>query len=63
MHKALDGLNVVPEFLLVDGNKFDPYFTSEGELIEHKCFVGGDDLFHSISAVLVFLQKFITTTI
>ena len=58
MHKALDGLNVVPEFLLVDGNKFDPYFTSDGELIEHKCFVGGDDLFHSISAASILAKVY-----
>ena len=35
-----------PEFLLlVDGHRFDPYFNQNGELVEHKCFVGGDDLY------------------
>ena len=43
--RALENLNVEPEFLLVDGHRFDPYFNQNGELVEHKCFVGGDDLY------------------
>ena len=27
MHRAIEGLNVTPEFLLVDGNAFTPYLT------------------------------------
>lgn len=58
MHKAIDGLNVEPEFLLVDGHRFDPYFNSSGELIEHKCFVGGDDLYTSISAASILAKVY-----
>lgn len=58
MHKAIDGLNVEPEFLLVDGHRFDPYFNSNGELIEHKCFVGGDDLYTCISAASILAKVY-----
>lgn len=58
MHKAISGLNVEPEFLLVDGHRFDPYFNSNGELIEHKCFVGGDDLYTCISAASILAKVY-----
>ena len=58
MHQAISGLNVEPEFLLVDGNRFDPYFNSSGELIEHKCFVGGDDLYTCISAASILAKVY-----
>ena len=32
MHRAVDGLNVTPEFLLVDGNAFKPYIISKGSI-------------------------------
>ena len=58
MHQALENLNVEPEFLLVDGHRFDPYFNANGELIEHKCFVGGDDLYTSISAASILAKVY-----
>ncbi len=38
MHRAIGGLNVDPDLLLVDGNAFKPYLTPETrDVIEHKC--------------------------
>lgn len=57
MHKAVDGLNVVPEYLLIDGNKFKPYIR-DGDLIPHECFVKGDDLYQSISAASILAKVY-----
>ena len=57
MHKAVDGLNIVPESLLIDGNKFKPYVRN-GDLIPHECFVKGDDLYQSISAASILAKVY-----
>jgi len=48
MHRAIDQLNVVPELLLIDGNRFNPYKT-----IKHVCIVGGDAKYQSIAAASI----------
>jgi ribonuclease HII len=48
MHRALATLPVKPEFVLVDGNRFDPY----GE-VPHLCVVQGDGLYASIAAASI----------
>lgn len=48
MHLALDQLPVIPEVLLIDGNRFTPYKT-----IRHHCIIKGDGLFASIAAASV----------
>jgi ribonuclease HII len=48
MHRALDGLQLRPECILVDGNKFFPY-----REIPHVCVVGGDGTYASIAAASV----------
>jgi len=48
MHLALDDLKVLPELLLIDGNRFKPYKT-----IKHECIIKGDGLFLSIAAASV----------
>ncbi len=48
MHKAIEGLNVLPEFLLIDGNRFIPYPKTP-----HKCFVKGDAIYASIAAASI----------
>ena len=47
---SIKGLNVKPDMLLVDGNKFKPYIDEFGDIIPHECFIKGDDKFQSISA-------------
>lgn len=48
MHLALDQLELRPEHLLVDGNRFLPY-----QDIPFECIVGGDGKFTSIAAASV----------
>ncbi len=48
MHRAIEQLSTVPEYLLIDGNKFKPY----GET-PHECVVKGDGKFLSIAAASV----------
>ena len=48
MHRAIDGLRQRPELLLIDGNRFTPYFG-----IAHSCQVKGDSRFRSIAAASV----------
>ncbi len=48
MHRALDQLEVPPERLLIDGNRFNPY-----QKIEHECIIKGDGRFLSIAAASI----------
>ena len=48
MHRALDALEVRPEYILVDGNRFLPY----GET-PYACIVKGDGKYMSIAAASV----------
>ena len=48
MHRALDQLEIRPEMLLIDGNRFKPYHE-----IQHVCVVGGDAKYQSIAAASI----------
>jgi len=48
MHRALDRLNMIPQHILVDGNRFKPWHT-----VPHTCFVKGDSRYLAISAASV----------
>jgi ribonuclease HII len=48
MHLAIEQLQKVPELLLIDGNRFAPYFG-----IPHQCIIKGDSKFASIAAASV----------
>ncbi len=48
MHRAVELLKVVPEHLLIDGNRFKPY-----NGIEHTCVIKGDGKYLSIAAASV----------
>lgn len=48
MHRAIKGLGVVPDHLLIDGNRFNPY-----EGIPHTCIVKGDGKMMSIAAASI----------
>ena len=50
MHKAIRGLRVEPELILVDGNRFPHYMDNNDNYIEHECIPGGDDIYCSIAA-------------
>ena len=53
MHKALDGLKKIPEYILVDGNRFKPY-----KNIPFRCIVKGDGKFLSIAAASVLAKTY-----
>jgi ribonuclease HII len=53
MHRALDQLSLEPEFIIVDGNRFNPY-----QNIPHACIVKGDGKYLSIAAASVLAKTF-----
>jgi len=53
MHKAIDKLTVIPEHIIVDGNKFKPY-----KKISHTTIVKGDAKFMSIAAASVLAKTY-----
>ena len=48
MHRAIDQLSVVPEYIIIDGNKFKPYAS-----VPHQTIVKGDSKYLSIAAASV----------
>lgn len=53
MHKAVSGLKIIPQLLLIDGNKFIPY-----ENIPHKCIIKGDATYMSIAAASILAKTY-----
>jgi ribonuclease HII len=53
MHLAINGLQQIPEFLLIDGNRFYKY-----KNIDHITIVKGDGLYFSIAAASVLAKTF-----
>ncbi|WP_346235926.1 ribonuclease HII [Niabella insulamsoli] len=53
MHLALDGLNVAPEFISVDGNYFIPY-----KKIPYQCIVKGDSQYAHIAAASILAKTY-----
>ena len=53
MHRSLDKLNLQPELLLVDGNRFKPYKT-----IQHECIVKGDGKYTAIAAASILAKTY-----
>ena len=53
MHRSIDQLNIQPEFIIVDGNKFKPY-----KEIPHQTIVKGDAKFMSIAAASVLAKTY-----
>ena len=53
MHLALKKLDLKPEFILVDGNRFKPFYG-----IPHKCVIKGDGKFLNIAAASVLAKTY-----
>lgn len=53
MHKAVLGLKIKPELLLIDGNRFYPLAT-----YAHECIVKGDAKFQSIAAASILAKTY-----
>ena len=49
MHRALDQLTLLPDQLLVDGDRFRPYW-KDHEVVPHVCVCKGDNTYTSIAA-------------
>jgi ribonuclease HII len=58
MQTALRGLKVRPDLILVDGNRFNPYYGVDGNRIPHKCIVKGDDKVPEISAASILAKTY-----
>jgi ribonuclease HII len=53
MHIALDRLMVIPQLLLIDGNRFNPY-----KEIPHECIIEGDGKYLSIAAASILAKTY-----
>ncbi|MEO1254677.1 MAG: ribonuclease HII [Bacteroidota bacterium] len=53
MHRAIEKLKVVPELLLIDGNRFNPF-----DGIPHECIIKGDGKFLSIAAASILAKTY-----
>ncbi len=53
MHRALDQLGILPDHLLIDGNRFRPY-----REIPHSCIIRGDSRYSSIAAASVLAKTY-----
>jgi ribonuclease HII len=53
MHIAIEGLETIPQMLLIDGNRFFPF-----KSIQYKTIIKGDGLFFSIAAASVLAKTF-----
>lgn len=53
MHRAVTGLQMVPAFLLIDGNRFTPY-----PGIPHLCVIKGDGKYASIAAASILAKTY-----
>lgn len=53
MHKAIKKLDVEPGFLLIDGNRFNPY-----KSIPYSCIIKGDGKFCAIAAASILAKTY-----
>jgi len=53
IHVALDNLSMIPEILLVDGNRFKSY-----KKIPHQCIIKGDGIYASIAAASILAKTY-----
>ena len=53
MHKSIEGLNIEPDFILVDGNLFKPYRD-----FKYKCIIRGDQKYQNIAAASILAKTY-----
>ncbi|OJW17701.1 MAG: ribonuclease HII [Mucilaginibacter sp. 44-25] len=53
MHRAIEKLHLKPEFLIIDGNRFNKYAD-----LPHKCIVEGDAKYFSIAAASILAKTY-----
>ena len=57
MHRAIDGLKVRPQHLIIDGNRFMPY-RQDGVVVPHTTVVKGDGKYLSIAAASILAKTY-----
>lgn len=53
MHRAIEKLHINPQFLIIDGNRFNKY-----QKVPHQCIVEGDAKYFSIAAASVLAKTY-----
>lgn len=53
MHKAINELNIRPQYLVIDGNRFKPF-----QDVPHACIVKGDGKFLNIAAASILAKTY-----
>ncbi|MDB5030214.1 ribonuclease HII [Mucilaginibacter sp.] len=53
MHRAIDKLHLKPQFLIIDGNRFNKYQSTP-----HECIVEGDGKYFSIAAASILAKTY-----
>lgn len=53
MHQVVFKSKIKPDKILVDGNKFNPYYDEENNQIHHECVIGGDNSYLSIACASI----------
>jgi len=53
MHRAIEKLSLQPEFLIIDGNRFNKYAS-----MPHQCIVEGDAKYFSIAAASILAKTY-----
>ncbi len=53
MHRAIEKLSLIPQFLIIDGNRFNKYGN-----VPHQCIVEGDAKYLSIAAASILAKTY-----
>ena len=53
MHRAIEHLKQIPQFLIIDGNRFNKY-----KAIPHQCIIEGDAKYFSIAAASILAKTY-----
>jgi ribonuclease HII len=53
MHRAIEKLHLIPEFLIIDGNRFNKY-----KAMPHQCIIKGDAKYFSIAAASILAKTY-----
>jgi ribonuclease HII len=53
MHGALNNLKIIPNFIIVDGNKFKKF-----KKVNHKCIVKGDRKYQNVAAASILAKTY-----
>lgn len=58
MHEVINNINIKPEKILVDGDHFNIYRDSRGEIIPYECVISGDNTYMSIAAASILAKTY-----